>query len=76
MPNISRDEINALLAKILETDSNEVAIIKSVDDLPQWDSLAILSFIAAADEDFGKTLSGNDVQMAQSVDDLLALVNR
>jgi acyl carrier protein len=43
-------------------------------DIPEWDSLAVISFIALVDEKLGLAVDGEALANAQSVADLLALV--
>jgi acyl carrier protein len=43
-------------------------------DIPEWDSLAVISFIALVDEKLGLAVDGEALANAQSVGDLLALV--
>lgn len=43
-------------------------------DLPQWDSLAVLTTIAMVDAEFEVTLSANDLTECRTISDLFALV--
>jgi len=43
-------------------------------DIPEWDSLAVISFIALVDEKLGLAVEGEALANAQSVADLLVLV--
>ena len=43
-------------------------------DIPEWDSLAVISFIALVDEKLGLAVEGEALANAQTVADLLALV--
>ncbi len=43
-------------------------------DIPEWDSLAVISFIALVDEKLGLAVEGEALAKAQTVADLLALV--
>jgi acyl carrier protein len=44
-------------------------------DIPEWDSLAVISFIALVDEKLGLAVEGEALANAQTVADLLALVH-
>lgn len=44
-------------------------------DIPEWDSLAVISFIALVDEKLGLSVDGEALAEAESVADLLALVH-
>ena len=43
-------------------------------DIPEWDSLAVISFIALVDEKLGLAVDGEALANAETVGDLLALV--
>jgi acyl carrier protein len=47
---------------------------EQLEDLPEWDSLAVISFIALVDEKLGLAVDGEKLANAQTVGDLLALV--
>ena len=44
-------------------------------DLPEWDSLAVISFIALVDEKLGLAVDGEALANAKTIPDLLALVH-
>lgn len=60
-----------ILADILDVDVDELSVETRLADLDEWDSLAALSLIVAADEKFGKKLSGEQVKAFVSVQDIL-----
>lgn len=62
-----------VVADILECEIDEVSL-ETVLDEATWDSLAIVSFMAEADSEFGKTLSPTEVGAVKSVKDLLDLL--
>jgi acyl carrier protein len=45
-----------------------------LEDIPEWDSLAVISFIALVDEKLGLAVDGEALANAETVADLLALV--
>jgi acyl carrier protein len=45
-----------------------------LEDIPEWDSLAVISFIALVDEKLGLAVDGEALANAVTVGDLLALV--
>jgi len=63
-----------IVADILEFEIDEVSLETVLDD-GSWDSLAVVSFMAEADSEFGKTLSPTKVSSVASVKDLLDLIN-
>lgn len=60
-----------LLADILDVDTEELAPETKLVDMPEWDSIAALSFIAMMDEEFGKEFKGADVKKIVTVQDAL-----
>jgi acyl carrier protein len=43
-------------------------------DIPEWDSLAVISFIALVDEHFGAPVEGEKLATATTVADLIVFV--
>ena len=66
------DKMKEQLAELLEVD--EVKDSDVLEDFECWDSLTILSIIAWASENYGKTLLAKDVNEAKTVGGLLALL--
>lgn len=62
-----------IVADILECEVDEISLETELDEAT-WDSLAIVSFMAEADSEFGKTLSPTEVGAVKSVKDLLDLI--
>lgn len=56
------------MAEILEEDA--VAPNDQLQDFESWDSLAALSVAALADEQFGVTMSSQEINEAVTVEDL------
>ena len=59
-----------LLADILDVDAEELAPEKELSEF-DWDSVAILSFIAMMDEEFGKEMKGAEIKKFVTVQDAL-----
>lgn len=70
----NKEKIVALLEEILEMDAGSLKEDSLLDSLNDWDSLAVISFIAAVDEHYGHMLNGDDLQKAKTIGDLVALV--
>ena len=62
-----------IVAEILELEVEEVTLETELDEA-NWDSLAIVSFIAEADSEFDKVLSPKDVSSVNCVKHLLDLI--
>ena len=67
------DQVLDLVAEITETERAGLTGATVLADI-SWDSLAAVSFIAAADESFGKTLAPKKLTTCTTVADLAALV--
>jgi acyl carrier protein len=58
----------------LELPAGSLSGNEQLADLPEWDSLAVISFIALVDEKLGLPVDGEQLANARTVGDLLALV--
>jgi len=67
------DQVIEAVAEIVEQDRAGLSGATILATIP-WDSLAAVSFIAAADEKFGKTLSPRRLASCVTIADLAALV--
>lgn len=60
-----------LLADILDLETGDVRPEMQLSELEEWDSIAILSFIAMMDEEFGKEMKGAEIKKFITVQDAL-----
>ena len=60
--------------ELLELPSGSVEGSTLLQDLPGWDSMAIVGFMAMADEKYGIVLSPKQFQTCNSLQDLSVLV--
>ena len=65
-----------LLEEMLELDENTLTPDTILEDLDEWDSIAILSVIAMMDDEFSKQVKGVDVKACEKVSDLLAMMEK
>jgi acyl carrier protein len=65
---MTKDEILKIIANTIEVDSVEESLQLN-DDI--WDSLAIIVFIAAINQDYGKILDPEGVFSAKTAKDLI-----
>lgn len=63
-----------LLEDMLELEPGTLTPETVLDTLEEWDSIALLSFIALVDDEFGKLVKGTVVREQKTVGDLLALM--
>lgn len=66
---------NALIwiANLFEEPVDNIAVNTRRDEIPAWDSLGVLSLIAALDEEFDIRLSEREIQEMKAVEDILQL---
>ncbi|MBE5923079.1 MAG: acyl carrier protein [Lachnospiraceae bacterium] len=65
----NKDKIK-ILKEILDCES-EITPETALSDLDEWDSVAILSFIAMMDDEFGKEVKGSVIRQFVTVQDAL-----
>jgi acyl carrier protein len=71
---MSRQDILMELEKLMELDQGTLTGSESLDNLPTWDSLAILTCIAVFQQRTGVVLDGTALSRARTVNDLLHIV--
>jgi acyl carrier protein len=71
---MNRQQFLNSLEEILELDDNTLNGDEALIDIEQWDSLAFLSVIAMADENFDIVIEGDKLEGIKSVNDLVDLV--
>ncbi len=59
-----------MLAEILDVEPEELTPETEIASL-EWDSLAVLGFIAMMDSEFDKTISGGEVRAFKTIQDAL-----
>lgn len=60
--------------ELLHLPSGSLKGSEALKDLPEWDSLATVEFMALADQKYGVTLSPRQFRECNSIQDLSALV--
>ncbi len=73
---MTRSEFYATLDDILEIEIGTIRGDEKLGDLKNWDSLAVVNYIATCNGLFGVVLEGDRVKACQSVADLVALVRQ
>jgi acyl carrier protein len=68
---MTHDEFLSEFQEILELPPGSLQGSEFLSDLEQWDSLAMMSFIALASEKCGVTLSPRHLLACRTVDELL-----
>lgn len=65
-----------MLEEMMELDEGTLTPQTKLVDLPEWDSLAILAFIALMDDVFDKTIKGTQIKLFETVADILAVMKK
>ena len=63
-----------VLAEILDVDAEQLRPETFLSDLEEWDSIALISFMAMMDDEFDKIVKGSDVKEQKTIKDLMALM--
>ena len=63
-----------MLEERMELDAGTLTPETVLSDLEEWDSIAIISFIALMDDEFDKIIKGAVVKEQKTVGDLMALM--
>lgn len=71
---MKKNEFLLEIDELLELDEGTLKGEEVLSDFEEWDSLAVISFIALADEKFDFIINGNELIEAKKVADLLNLV--
>lgn len=72
---MTKKELLQMLEEIVEADPDTLTGEELIEDLENWDSLAIVNFIALVDENFGITLSPGKIMNSKTVDQLISLLD-
>ncbi len=70
---MNKNEFIALLHEVMETDEGDFDFSTSLDDIAEWDSISLITFMAVADENFGQTPSPDAIADCKTVEDLRVL---
>lgn len=68
------EEFVTYLADALQQPDAQIQPSDKLRELPNWDSLAVLTTLAMIDEQYGVSLSGAELQSCESVEQLFAKV--
>ena len=64
------------IEEILDLEEGTLTKETILKDLEDWDSVAIISFIAMMDDEFDKIVKGSVVREQKTVTDLMALMEK
>ena len=72
--NMKSEQFLTDLENALEVQSGSIKLTDSINELGCWDSMAVLSFMALADEKLQVSVSAGDIPNCKTVKDLLGLL--
>lgn len=64
-----------LIEEVLDVAEGSLTPETLLAEVDEWDSIAALSLIVMLDEQFEKTVSGAQIKVLESVNDILAYMN-
>jgi acyl carrier protein len=71
---ITEQEALHWIAELFELSADKIRPETAREAIPAWDSLGVLTLMAALDERFGIVLSDADMQVMSKVDDILSVL--
>jgi len=63
-----------LIAEAMDVEINMLTLDTKLEDLEEWDSIALISFMAMMDDEFDKIIKGSVVKEQKTVGELVALM--
>lgn len=66
----------ALIEETLDTEEGVLSPETLLEDLDEWDSIAALSLIAMLDDNFERTITGDEIKALETVGDILSYMER
>ena len=63
-----------LLAEIMDLSPDALSPDTVLEELDEWDSIALISFIAMMDDEFGKVVKGMEEKERKPVAELMAMM--
>lgn len=62
----------SLIEEAIDTEEGSLTPETLLSDVEEWDSIAALSLIVMLDEEFEKTITGDEIRALVTVDDILS----
>ena len=66
----------AMLEEMLELEVGVLTLQTNLSDLEEWDSIAVISFIALLDDEFDKLIKGAQIKEFKTIADALAVMEK
>lgn len=71
---MTNDKKLELIAEVLDVDVETLTPETKLSDLEEWDSIALISFMAMIDDEFDKIIKGSVVKEQKTVAELMILM--
>lgn len=71
---MTKDKKLELIAETLDVDVESLTPETKLNDLDEWDSIALISFMAMIDDEFNKIIKGSLVKEQKTIADLISLM--
>ena len=65
-----------MLEEMMELEAGTLTPETVLNDIEEWDSIALISFIALMDDEYDKVVKGSVVKEQKTVADLMALMEK
>lgn len=62
------------LEEMMDLDAGTLTPETQLSEVEEWDSIALISFIALVDDEFDKVIKGSTIKAQKTVADLMALM--
>lgn len=63
-----------LLEEMMDLDAGTLTPETQLSEIEEWDSIALISFIALVDDEFDKVIKGSTIKAQKTVADLMSLM--
>ena len=63
-----------LLEEMLDVEANSLEVDMDLNDVENWDSMAVISLISLLDEKFDKQISASQIKAFKSIEDILKIM--
>jgi acyl carrier protein len=70
---MNKSEFIKQIADILEIESENITGSEMLEELGNWDSLSIISFVAMVDAELNRIVSPEKLKQAKTINDLIEL---
>ena len=74
MGKMSEQEKMDFIAEALDVDVSGLSVETELESLEEWDSVAVISFIAMMDDELGVSVKGDAVRANKTVGDLVEFI--